>query len=325
MALALAASLFVFLTITTAAVAVFRGQAAKRSRSDARVRALRAPEAADTGELVGPSLRRSYSSIPAVRRLLSGSAWAESMAEDLRRANVHLRLGEFLLARLLLGMLAFVIVGLIARFNAVGLVLGVAVGGLAYLVPPSFLHVLYRKRVSLIEKQLVELSSMLASALRSGFALGQGIELAAKQLEPPLAEELELLINDVNLGAPMDQALLDMGGRIGSSDVDMLITAIMVQRTTGGNLAEILDQSAETLRERERIRGDLNTLTAHQRLTGVILSIYPIAVGLLLLLIMPSMWSLLFTENFGRVLLGVALGLQVLGFLVMRRIMNIRI
>jgi tight adherence protein B len=319
-----AASLFLFLAIATAAVAVFR-RGPGRSKSDARIRALRAAAPADDGEAVGPMLRRSHSSIPAVRGFLGQGVWAESASHDLRSANIHLRVGEYLLGRLLFGLLVFVIVAVIARFNIIGLVLGCALGGLAYLTPPFFLHVLHRQRVSQIEKQLVELSPMLASALRSGFALGQGLELAARQIEPPLGEEIELMLNDVNLGAPMDQALLDMGRRIGSSDLDMLITAIMVQRTTGGNLAEILDQSAETLRERERVRGELNTLTAHQRLTGVILSIYPIGVGLLLFAIMPSMWSVLFTENAGRVLLGVALGLQGLGFLLMRRVMNIRI
>jgi tight adherence protein B len=105
----------------------------------------------------------------------------------------------------------------------------------------------------------------------------------------------------------------------------MLITAVLVQRSSGGNLAEILDQSAETLRERERLRGDVRTLTAQQRLSGYVLAVYPVLVGLGLLVIAPDTYSLLFTETIGRTLLGVAFGLQAAGFLVIRRLIKIEI
>ena len=123
----------------------------------------------------------------------------------------------------------------------------------------------------------------------------------------------------------MEEALLKMGERVDSVDLDMMITAVLVQRGSGGNLSEILESAAETLRERERIRGDLQTLTASARLTGLILSIYPVALGLLFLALMPSTWSVLFTETLGRVFLGVALGLQLIGFLVMQRVMKVEI
>jgi tight adherence protein B len=98
---------------------------------------------------------------------------------------------------------------------------------------------------------------------------------------------------------------------------------MLVQRTTGGSLAEVLEQAAETLRERERIQGEVRTFTAQQRLTGLILSVYPIAVGLLLLAIMPATWSKLFTEPAGQVQLAVALGLQVIGFLWIKRALRV--
>jgi tight adherence protein B len=105
----------------------------------------------------------------------------------------------------------------------------------------------------------------------------------------------------------------------------MLITAILVQRTTGGNLSEVLDKTAQTMTERERIRGDILTLTASQRLTGLILSVYPAAIGLLFLAIMPHEWSKLFTEAVGQILLGIAVGLQLIGFIVIRRTLNVEI
>ena len=321
-----AASVFLFFAIATGAIALFWPGQMGRSKSDQRIRGLRAAPNAEGGEeAMLPSLRRSRSAIPTLGRLLRDSPWADSVALQLQQANVQLRVGEYLLVRVFLGVLLFFVVVFIARFHPVGIVLGLVGAVAGYAMPPLYLKFLRRRRVSKIEKQLVEFAPMLASSLRSGFAIQQGMELAGRQMAPPLADELALVLNDMNLGASMEAALLDLGKRVGSPDLDMLITAILVQRTSGGNLAEILDQAGETLRERERIRGDLNTLTAQQRLTGFILSIYPVAIGLLLLAIMPSLWSQLFTDNDGRVFLGIALGLQVIGFLAMRRVMNIEV
>ena len=149
------------------------------------------------------------------------------------------------------------------------------------------------------------------------------METSLQQVGPPLNEELAAALRDITLGASTALALRDLGRRVGSVDLDMVVTAILVQRTTGGNLPEILDRTAETLRDRERVRGDVRTFTAQQRLTGLILSTYPVVVGLALLALMPSIWSKLLTEPAGQVQLAVALGLQVIGFFGIRRALRI--
>ena len=321
--LAFATSAFMFLAIAAGAVAVFGPRQFGLSRPEDRIRGLgpRQPEA--SGSSAGPMLKRTHSSIPTLGKLLNDSAWAESTAKSLQQANVHLRVGEYLLIRFLLGTFAFVIIALFTRFHPLGVLFGIfgAIG--VYMLGPFYLRFLRGRRLAKIEKQLVEFLPMLASSLRSGFAFQQGVELAGRQLGPPLGDELTLMLNDANLGATMEEALLQMGDRVGSTNLDMMITAVLVQRGTGGNLSEILERAAETLRERERVRGDLQSLTASQRLTGLILSIYPAGIGLVLLLIMPSLWSVMFTDTLGQVFLGVALGLQGLGFLVMQRVMRI--
>ena len=320
--MAFAASAFVFLAIVTGAIAAFGPSRFGRSKSEERILSLQ-PERGQAGDSsIGPTFKRSYSSIPTLRSLLSDSEWAKSTAHDLQQANVHLRVGEYLLIRFMLSAVTFFVVALLLRFHPLGILLGLAAAGAGYMIAPFYLQLLRSRRLAKIENQLVEFLPMLASSLRSGFAFQQGVELAAQQLEPPFADELMILLNDTNLGATMEEALLQMGERVGSTDLDMMITAFLVQRSTGGNLSEILDRAAETLRERERVRADLQTLTASARLTGFILSVYPAAIGLLLLLIMPSLWSVMFTETIGRIFLGVALGLQGLGFLVMRRVMK---
>src|SRR3970040_482364 len=107
---------------------------------------------------------------------------------------------------------------------------------------------------------MVEMLGMVANSLKSGYGLMQSFEFAAKQLDPPLATELKRMIRDANLGMSAEDALDAMGERIGSADLDMVLTAINIQRTVGGNLAEILEKVASTMRERERMRGEINTL-----------------------------------------------------------------
>ncbi len=321
--LAFATSGFLFLTIAMGAMALFGPSRFGRRGSEERILGLTQQKGDNTASTA--TFKRPHSSIPSLGRLLSESDWAVSASQDLARANIHLRVGEYLLLRIGIGVGAFLIIGLVAQFHILAVLLGLVTGAGIYLAIPSFLHLLRQRRLAKIEKQLVEFLHMIASSLQAGFAFQQGVELAAKQLEPPLGDELALMLNDTNLGSTMDEALLQMGERIGSTDVDMLITAVLVQRSTGGNLVEILESAAKTLTERERIRGDIQTLTASQRLTGMILSLYPTAVGLLLLVIMPSLWKVMFTETLGLIFLGIALGLQFIGFLVMRRVTQIQI
>jgi tight adherence protein B len=266
---------------------------------------------------------RGRSVVAGLTGLLGGRAWGEATARDLQRANLPLRVGELLLVRLLLVLLFFAVPALLLGFQPFGLLAGLGGGVLGYVASSFCLGVLRRRRAAKLENQLVEFLPMLASSLRAGFGLPHGFEAAARQLGPPLAEELALVLSDVNLGAPMHKALEDLGRRVGNPDLDIIITAILVQRTTGGNLAEVLDKAGETLLERERVRGELQTMTAQQRLTGTVLSVYPVAVGLVLLAIMPGMWSRLFTEPVGQIQLAIAVGLQVLGFVAIRRALKV--
>jgi len=316
----LAAGLFVFLAIAAAAYALLAPSRA--TQPDARIRSLGAP-AGPGPQAARALLRRRRSVLPGVRGLLNESAWARSTAADLQQAGLHLRVVEYVLLRIVLAIGGFTVAVALARANAIGIVLGLVLGIVLFLVPAFYVKSARRRRVARIETQLLELLPSLASSLRSGFAFEQGLEVAAQQLGPPLADELGLLLNDVRLGANMQDALQALGLRVGSADLDIALTAVLVQRTTGGNLAEVLDQAAETLRDRERIRGDVETFTAQQRMTGTILAVYPIVIGLILLAIMPSVWSKLFTEPVGQAQLAIAFALQVLGFIGIRRSLRV--
>jgi len=272
----------------------------------------------------GAILRRSASSIPAVTRLLTRRGYAERWAYDLERAGLSLRPGEYFLIRAMLAVVTFAVVFVVAR-NALAFVIGIALAVVAYMLPAFWLKMRVSRRIGALEKQLVETITLIANAQRAGFAFSQGVDVAAKRVGPPMSVELNRMLLDVNLGASTEDALMAMNERVGSDDLDMVITAILIQRQTGGNLAEVLDNVTETMRDRERIQGEIKTLTASQRLTGMILSAWPLVLGLLFAAINPSMTSLMWTTTPGIVLLCIWATLNFLGFITLRKILDIDI
>jgi tight adherence protein B len=256
-------------------------------------------------------------------RPVSNSSWADRAAIDLQRAGLGLKVSEYFLLRLLLGALLAVLAFLLISSSFWGLLFTVVLAFVGFMIPAWYASSLKGRRISAINAQLVEGLGLIANSLRSGFAFTQSVEMACKQLQSPLKDEFERFLQDIQLGAKQEEALLRMVSRTGSYDVEMMVTTILVQKTTGGNLSEILDNVAETIRERERLQGEIRSLTASQRLTGIILSIYPIFLFAIFTLIAYDLMSVLWTTEGGRVLLAVAAVLQVMGFITIRRILRL--
>jgi tight adherence protein B len=181
------------------------------------------------------------------------------------------------------------------------------------------------RRKDKLGKQLPEAVSLMANSLRSGFAFSQAMELAATQVAPPIKDEFDQYLSDTSLGAPSEVALERMAERVGTYDMDMLVSTILIQRTTGGNLSEVLDNVAETIRERERLQGEIRALTASQRFAGFILSIYPIVLLFFFTALAPEIWKILFTDPTGRVVLVVAAVLQLIGIVSIRRLLRLEV
>jgi tight adherence protein B len=205
------------------------------------------------------------------------------------------------------------------------LVAGAALGFVAYMLPAMWVQRKIAHRTASIEAQLVEALTLIANAQRAGFAFAQGVDVAANRLGPPISTELQRMLLDINLGASTEDALVAMNERVRSDDLDLVVTAILIHRQTGGNLAEIIDNVTKTMRDRERIRGEIKTLTAQQRLTGWILCLWPAFLALLFTAINPGMMKLLVVTTPGYVLMGVWITLNVLGYLTIRRILDIDI
>jgi tight adherence protein B len=310
---------------TCAFLAVLLAIAAGRARlravtdSEIRLKALRQDEVETLS--IASLIRRAPSSLPFLRTLLSGE-WGERIRLQLERADIELRPGQFVAIRAALAiipLLAFVVF-----FGPViGAVVGFLAGAVGFMLPAVYLRIRTARRAEAISEQLAEFLRLTANALRAGFALLQALDSAARELQPPLSEELKRLLLDTSMGANTDAALRRFADRINNYEVRTMVTAILIQRATGGNLAEVMDKVAETMEERQRIRGEVRSFTAQQRLTGNILSVYPIVLGLFFTLIHPSLMSLLWTDSVGIVLLVIALSLQLTGFLTIRRILDV--
>jgi tight adherence protein B len=239
---------------------------------------------------------------------------------DLARANLKLRVAEYyyirLGASLGLGVLLFVFRDPLS--GVVGFILG-------YFLPRFWVGRRIGGRLSSFNKQLPDTITLLSNSLRAGSSFLQSIELVSREGGPPMSEEMGRVVREVNLGLGMEEALHNLVRRIKSDDLDLMVTAIGIQQQVGGNLAEILDTIAFTIRERVRIKGEINTLTAQGRVSGYLVAFLPIGLGVALNAINPAFMAPLFTQTIGRILIGVGAVMMFIGFMAIRKITDIKV
>lgn len=192
-------------------------------------------------------------------------------------------------------------------------------------LPGWLLRAHLKRRLRLAEDQLGDFLTMTANAMRAGHSFLQALELAAREMPDPIGLELRRTLREVNLGLTTEDALLRMVDRLPSADLDLLMTAVLIQRQVGGDLASILDNIAATIRDRQRIKAEVRTLTAQGRLSGWVISLLPIALALALYRINPDYMRLLWTHPLGLVLLGSGTVSMVLGIFAINRIIKITV
>ena len=227
---------------------------------------------------------------------------------------------------ILLFLLSFVIGTL---RNPVFLVLGALVG---FWLPRFWLNRRKNQRLKAFNGRLADTITLIANALRAGSSFLQAIEMVVRESEPPISTEFGRVIREVNLGLPFEDALQNMVRRVKSDDLELMATAISVQHQVGGNLAEILDSIAFTIRERVRIKGEMRTLTAQQRLSGYVVGFLPIGLTGVLMLIAPSFMDPMFRKPpavfglpAGMLVLGFGGFMMFLGFMIIRKIVDIEV
>lgn len=182
-----------------------------------------------------------------------------------------------------------------------------------------------RKRQQAFERHFPEALELLARSLKAGHAFTAGLQAVGEEATWPVNEEFQQVFEEQKFGLPLREALMGLNDRNNLMDVKLFVTSVLIQRDTGGNLVELLEGLVDTIRERFSFRRELKTHTAHGRITGLIVVVAPVIVAAGLYLIHPDYLSLLWTEPLGRVLLMGAIGLEILGFLWMRRIVDIQL
>ncbi len=256
-------------------------------------------------------------------RIGSGSeSRAVKLADDLSRADLKLRVGEWYLINL-----GAILLGLVIGFGLYRNVFFAAIFAIIGWVGPAFyLRWRQRRRTRQFNDQLGDTLTLLSNALKAGYSFPQAMATISRSADPPIADEFSRATREIQLGVSTDEALNHMVARVNSEDFDLMVTAVQVQRIVGGNLAEILDTIAYTIRERIRIKGEIRTLTAQARASAYIIAVLPIAVAFLLSLISPGYFGpMLRFPGPGPFMLGIGLVMIVVGFGILMRIVKIEV
>lgn len=198
---------------------------------------------------------------------------------------------------------------------------GTAIGAaLGYLSPALLAGQLRRRRLEAFQAQLPDTFVLVANSLKAGFSFLQALEMVAREAAAPSSDEFRKVAREINLGVSVEEALNSLTRRMPAEDLELAVAAILIQRQMGGNLSELLEVIATTIRDRIRIQGHLKSATAQGRLTGVVVALLPVGLGAIMTILSPEFIRPLLTEPVGRVLLAGALGLELVGAWVIRRI-----
>ena len=335
------------MTLAIAAIAALAilviavGISMARSGSDVSARLERyastKPEQPAGGASGQPTLAGAFQSSAAMAQLnkvVEQRDFGANLAREIARADLKLKVSEYLLiwAGSTVGvplLMAALSVGLDGLRNPLVLLVGMLVG---FMLPRFWLGHRKSSRLNAFNKQLPDTITLIANALRAGSSFLQAIELVVRESRPPISTEFGRVIREVNLGLAFDTALENMVRRVRSDDLELMATAISIQHTVGGNLAEILDSIAYTIRERVRIKGEIRTLTAQQRLSGYVVGFLPIGLAGFLFVAAPQFMQPMFDSRVslaglpaGVIILMVGGSMMFVGFMFIRRIVDIEV
>ncbi|MCI6031071.1 type II secretion system F family protein [Dialister succinatiphilus] len=266
-------------------------------------------------------LRSRLHEIFAEKAKRAGSSRRSRLDLLMVRAGLPLLGSEFLAISAGLSLFVFIIFAL-ATFNPVT---GLLAAFLFLAADFVFVQRRITKRLNNFQRQLADCLSLVANSLRAGFSFLQTMEIISREMEPPMSTEFERVMRDTSLGKSLDEALHDMDERVGSADFSLVVTAVLIQQQVGGNLATILDTIRSTITERIRIRREVNTLTAQGKMSGIVLACIPVALALFFYISSPEYLTPLLTTDIGKVAIIGTVFLVIVGFIIIRKIVDIKV
>jgi len=283
---------------------------------------------AKAGELEGSSglkeKMRNFdwkTSFQEASKIFAAKEFTKKIEKELMKADVPLRGEEFVMMIILL-MLGLGILIILVTQNILFGWFGAVIG---FIIPRVMVKRAKTKRVQRFNLQIGDSLIVMANSMRAGFSFLQAMEMVSKEMPSPISDEFTRALREMNLGTPTEEALMNMTERIESDDLDLVITAVLIQRQVGGNLSEVLDGISHTIRERIRIKGEIKTLTAQGRISGMIVGILPIAIGILLSFINPQYIGALFTNPLGWALLAAGAISQTIGIALIKKTVDIKV
>jgi len=317
----IAIAIFVLtLVLFIAGYFLFAGQSAEVSEIKKRLSLL---ELRNLRDAEMPAVLKSelLSDIPALNVLLSRMNIAVWIGRKLEQADLNMKVGTFFL-------LSFVLLGagmVAGRLLHWPFLVSAILGLLLFFVPNTYVNVKRRIRHKKFMIHFPEALEMFARSLRAGHSFTGAIQLVSQEMPDPISPEFQKVFDEQNLGIPLRQALNGMAERVDALDVKFFVTAILVQRETGGNLAEIIDKISYVIRERFRVQGQLRIFTAQAKMTGFILTLLPIGVAVAIGLLNPDYLKPLWFDPIGKYMIVLAVVMQAVGAIVIRKIIRIKI
>lgn len=252
---------------------------------------------------------------------LLGKSRTDAHSMEALKADLPLTGDEWLIVKMLVPFISGAVLGLLAGHIVFGF-LGIFAGSIFL---RFFVKIRIQRRKKAFTGQLNDALGIMSNSLRAGYSFLQSVNSVSREMPDPISHEFRRLLKELSLGQDTDTALKNLAQRVDSEDLSLVIRAILIQKETGGNLAEILDTISTTIRDRVKIQGEIKTLTAQGRLSGMVVSFMPIVLIALMYVINPDYISVLFTHPLGRMLLIFAAVNEVIGMLLIKKIVSIEV
>ena len=266
-----------------------------------------------------PLLNRAYQLVKKLAQPFSGWDASRSLDFKLRQAGIPLYGAEFAI----ISLVGTAVVALIIYIITMNVFIAPVAGLMVPFAMMSLISILITRRKNSFTEQLGDCLTTVANALRAGYSFQQAMDVVAKEMEPPISTEFERVMNDITMGVSLEGALEQMNKRVGSSDFDLVVTAVLIQREVGGNLAQILDTISDTINERIRMKREINALTAQGKLSSVVLIALPIFMAAFCWTFNKDQMMVFVTEEMGRYAVVFAVIMEILGIVVIRKIVDI--
>ena len=267
-------------------------------------------------------LRNRFHELFAERNRRPGRPWNRKKLDLMMiQAGLPLLGKEYVAIAGGLAVLVFLVTAVAGRSLVTGLLGGI----LTVFGAVIFLQRRISRRKEAFERQLADCLTLVSNSLRAGFSFLQAMEIISREMQPPMSTEFANVMRNTSLGRTMEDALQEMDQRVGNEDFSLVITAVLIQQQVGGNLATILDTIRETISERIRLRREVGTLTAQGKFSGLVLTCIPVALGLFFAVTSPEYLKPLLTTSIGKMAIGAAVVMEIIGYLIISRIVDIKI